>query len=90
MSISADALWARIRTCEGQEFATISGKPFTYEVAGNHLVTSRTNFNLAKSDFEKALALVPIDGPGQISDLVRGSAYVWALLHDKRIRKLDW
>jgi hypothetical protein len=89
MGIS-DTLWLRIRACEGQEFATISGKPFTYEVAGNILITSRTSFNLAKSDFEKALSLVPIGGPGEISNLVRGSAYVWALLHDKRIRKLDW
>jgi hypothetical protein len=29
--------------------------------------------------------MMPIDGPGAIRDLVRGSAYIWAILNDKRI-----
>ena len=90
MTIPIGTLWQRLTKYEGHDFDTISGKPFTYEIAGNIFVPSRTKFNLGKSDFEKALALVPIGGPGEVSNLVRGSAYIWAVLHDQRIRQKDW
>jgi hypothetical protein len=51
---------------------------------------SRTDYGISKAEFGKALALVPFDGPGVISDTVRGPSYVWAVLHDKRVRKHDW
>ncbi len=90
MKTSIDTAWRRLKSHQGEEFETISGKPFTYEISGNIFVSSRTNFNLSRADFEKALELVPISGPGEISSLVRGSAYIWAVLHDRRIRKSDW
>lgn len=85
-----DELWVRLKRCEGEEFETKTGQPFTYEIDGNALRPSRTRYSLSKAEFSKALALVPFEGPGVINRTVRGPAYVWALLHDKRIRGRDW
>ena len=90
MKPSIDSVWMRIERHQGDNFETVTGKPFTYEVSGQVLRTSRTKYSLSRSNFEKALKYLPIGGPGEISDLVRGSAYVWAILHDQRIRQLDW
>ncbi len=30
---------------------------------------------------------MPVEGPGRINDLVRGPAYIWAILNDNRIVK---
>ena len=87
---SIDVIWLRLRSMEGEAFETKTGKPFTYEISGNIFHPSRTKYNIAKADFQKALDLVPIEGPGTISDLVRGSAYIWAVLHDHRVRRQDW
>lgn len=87
---SIDSVWARLRTTEGEDFETKTGRPFTYEISGNIFHPSRTKYNIAKSDFDKILALVPLEGPGEVSSVVRGSAYIWAVLHDKRIRRNDW
>src|SRR5690606_30680488 len=88
--LSIDELWVRLRGFEGDEFETKSGKPFTYEINGAVLRPSRTDYNLSKAEFEKALALVPFDGPGAITQTIRGPAYVWAVLHDKRVRQRNW
>jgi|GEM_PF-2033025 len=80
-------VWKRIIACEGEEFRTVTNLPFTYEVRGKLLRPSRTAYNISKSDFAKAYELVPLDGPGQISKLVRGPSYIWAILHDERISK---
>lgn len=85
-----DSVWARIKSHEGSGFRTKTDLPFTYTVSGAALSTSRTDHNLPKSEFAKALQLVPIGGPGEISELVRGSAYIWAILHDHRIRLDEW
>jgi hypothetical protein len=88
--VSIEILWDRLEGLEGEEFQTTSGLPFTYTMSGNTLVPSRTEFNLGKSDFQKALELVPLSGPGELGNLVRGTSYIWALLHDPRIRRRDW
>jgi hypothetical protein len=90
MTKSIEVVWRRLTQFEGHDFNTIRGKPFKYEISGSIFIPSRTDFNIGKSDFEKALELVPIGGPGEISDLVRGSSYIWAVLHDSRIRQKDW
>ena len=84
--MSIDGLWERLRRHQGQEFATKRGLPFTYNISGEVLHPSRTKYNISKTEFAKALTLVPFDGPGIINRTVRGPAYVWALLHDQRIR----
>ena len=90
MKLDIDSAWARIRSHAGEEFETITGKPFTYEVSGSVFRPSRTKYNISESDFVKALRLWPLEGPGQINNLVRGPAYVWAVLHDQRISRGDW
>lgn len=87
---SIEEVWRRIEVHQGEEFSTITGLAFTYLIDDDVLTTSRTDFPLRIGEFAKALALVPIPGPGGINDLVRGPAYVWAILHDKRIRQADW
>ena len=64
--------------------------PFTYAVKDGGFFPSRTNYRISRSDFEKACQIVPISGPGEISRMVRGSAYIWAVLHDARISGGRW
>jgi hypothetical protein len=90
VKVSIDEVWSRLLHCEGEPFQTKTGKSFQYEIRGEIFRPNRTRYNVPKGDFRKALELVPFDGPGHINDSVRGPAYVWAVLHDKRIRKTDW
>jgi hypothetical protein len=83
-------VWNRIKAHAGATFTTRTGKEFTYAVDGDQLTPSRAKQNIAKSNFATALELAPLRGPGDITNVVRGSSYVWAVLHDPRIRKGDW
>jgi hypothetical protein len=87
---SFPAVWTRITAHAGQRFATKTGRPFTYAIERDALVTDHTDHPLAKANFAEALKQVPFDGPGRIAQRVRGPAYVWAILHDSRIRATDW
>ena len=87
---SIDEVWDRVRALEGSAFETKTGKSFTYTVVGEALRPSRTEYHIAKSELRKALAVVPFDGPGRISNEVRGPSYVYAILHDHRVRRNDW
>lgn len=87
---SIDEVWRRIEVEAGGTFHTKTGVPLTYSVAGARLVTDRSDYPLHISDFAKALELVPIERPGMINTLVRGPGYIWAILHDARIRQADW
>lgn len=87
---SIDEVWTRLKKFEGDGFETKTGKPFTYKISRDVFHPSRTKYNLSKADFRKALAFVPFDGPGVLNRTVRGPAYVWSVLHDRRIRKEDW
>jgi hypothetical protein len=81
-----DAVWARIVAHAGELFETKTGKPFGYRIEHGQLVPTHTKRQIPRSDFAKALALMPLEGPGQIRDLVQGSAYVYGILKDRRIR----
>jgi hypothetical protein len=83
-------VWNRVVSHAGETFATKTGLPFTYKVAGDAFFPSRTNYRISRADFEAAYLEVPFDGPGVINATVRGPAYVWAVLHDARIRLGDW
>ena len=85
-----DEIWKRIKTCQGETFKTIQNLEFSYEVAGDSLIPSRTEYQLSKSDVKKALERVPLKGPGEITDDVRGPSYIWAILHDSRISNNEW
>ena len=79
-----DAVWERIVAHQGQVFRQMRGKEFTYSVKGNVLRPSATNRNIPRSDFEKALDLMPLHGPGEINRL-QGPSYIFAILKDPRI-----
>ncbi len=83
-------IWGRITSNEGQNFKTRSGLIFTYRTDNEGLRTSRTNYLLARSDFQKAYEILPIESPTEIKELVRGSSYIWAILHDSRISRGKW
>jgi len=80
-----DAVWHNIQVHAGQEFWTVKDHLFTYEAHEGYIRPSRTNQNISQSDFRKAYELFPLRGPGEIAKLVRGSAYVYAVLSDPRI-----
>jgi hypothetical protein len=87
---SFNAVWTRIAAHAGQRFSTKTGRPFVYAIERDALVTDHTDHPLAKANFSEALKQVPFDGPGNIAQTVKGPAYVWAILHDARIRGNDW
>jgi hypothetical protein len=87
---SFSMVWARIKGHQGAKFLTKRGLEFTYTIDRDALAINRTNYPLTKSNFETAYREVPFDGPGAINTFVRGPAYVWAVLHDQRIRGSDW
>lgn len=89
MKPTIDELWQRIGAMEGADFETKTGKPFTFTIDGSALRTNRTDQNLSKANFERALELWPFE-PGEVSRQIRGSAYVWGILHDRRVRTSDW
>lgn len=87
--LSIDVVWARIRAHEGETFRQVRGGEFMYTIASGQLRPDRTNRNLPRSDFERAVALVPLARPGQIQRL-QGPSYIFAVLMDERIRGGDW
>ena len=84
-----NSVWERIEALAGQEFHMIRGAAFLYEVSGGHVLPDRTNQQIPKSHFEKALAFVPLTDTTAIQDL-RGPSFIYAILMDPRIRQADW
>ena len=83
--MNIDAIWEKIVSLEGERFFTATKLEFTYKVNNNSLTTTRTNYPLSKRNFEKALEYMPLSGPSVINAVVRGPAYVYAILMDKRV-----
>ena len=83
--MNIDRIWIAIITHQGEVFHTINNLPFTYTISGNTLITSSTNYPIAKMNFIKAMEFAPLTGPGQLNQAVRGPAYVYAILTDARI-----
>jgi hypothetical protein len=86
---SFSEVWPRIEAHEGEDFRTIQGKLFSYNIRGSAVVprpgkAEETNRLLPRSDFQKAWDRRPLTGPGQIHDL-QGPSYVYAILTDPRI-----
>ena len=83
-------VWERIKAHQNERFETKRGEPLTYAIEGNTIVVDRSpNYPIHFGQVEKALERVPVDGPQQLHDL-RGPGYLWAILHDPRIRRDDW
>ena len=92
-STPEEQVWDRIQRHAGEKFFTKTGRVFTYRVPGNFLRVERDatgiNRSLSRTNFVKAMASMPADGPGEIKDR-QGSAYTWAILMDERIRRGFW
>lgn len=85
--MNINEFWMKLQQNEGVEFITVSALSFKYQfVSENTIRVSRANQLISKVNFEKAIERMPIEGPGEISKLVRGSAYVYALLMDVRLQ----
>lgn len=83
-------IWNLVVLLAGQQFRTKRGLPFTYKVRGASVVPSRTAYQISQADFQTVYTLVPLTGPGEVNTLVRGPAYVWAILHDHRVSGGAW
>jgi hypothetical protein len=87
--ISFDRVWQRIEAHAGERFEQIRGGAFTYDVQGSSVWPDRTNRALARSQFERAYALMPVENTAALQRL-QGPSYLYAILIDPRIRKDDW
>ena len=85
-----DDVWRRVTEYSGAIFYTKTGYPFTYTVEDDAVKTSRTSYTLHRDQFDKAYTNAPVKGPGDYTNLVRGPSYIWAILHDERIRRKQW
>ena len=86
-------VWQRIQNNAGQHFETKRGVQFAYTMEADGFFPQGRNHRIDISDIENAYRNVPCEGPSQISRgvrEVRGSSYLWAVLHDHRIRQNDW
>lgn len=81
-----DPIWNKICSHEGLEFTTATGLTFTYSISGNSLLPSRTKYQIARSDFEKAWELLPSASRSELNSAVRGPSYIVAILKDSRMR----
>ena len=79
-----DEAWRRIVEHAGQTFVTVRGIAFQYDVIGSTVVPRHTRYPLHRSQFEIAAARWPVAGPGELNRIVRGPAYIFAILGDAR------
>lgn len=84
-----DEVWRRICRCEGETFHQKLGGEFTYSVVSGALIPSRTPQQIPRSEFAKALKLVPLSKTTPIQHL-RGPSFIYAVLMDPRIKGEDW
>ena len=87
--MNIEFVWEKICKNEGAVFRQIRGKEFTYTVKGNLIMPSTTNYNIAKSTFEKALDFLPLENTMPIQHLPAPS-YLYAILMDDRICGKDY
>ena len=84
--MSIDMIWNKISAHAGEVFSTKTGVNFTYRMVGDQAIqTSQTDWLLNKSNFLKAMRLMPVKGPGGYGQQIMGPSYVYALLTDPRI-----
>ena len=82
-----ELVWKSIARHAGGDFATVTGKAFRYRLDGDTVWIERDgreiNRAVGKSQFQKAWARWPVDGPGELQDL-QGPSFVFAILNDSR------
>jgi hypothetical protein len=90
---TAQSVWPRIESHQGEEFKTARRLPFKYEVEGAGIWFfrdgRRINRKLPRSQVEVAITRCPLTTTTEIKDLM-DSSYLWGLLMDPRIRGQAW
>ena len=99
--ISFNAIWDRICKLQNEEFRTITGLVFTYILESGVIWIIRRGHRINQSisiiNFSQVYSMMQenqITGPGKINkrairrgdSQVRGTSYVWAILHDPRVK----
>src|ERR1700737_1229178 len=79
---SIDAVFERIAAHAGEVFHQIRGAEFRYGVQSDHIIPDQTNQRIAKSEFAKALELVPLPDTVSVQSL-RGPSYIYSILMDE-------
>jgi len=89
----SELVWRAIWNCQGLQFQTARGLPFTYQVEGNGIWFfrdgKRVNRKLTRTQVELAITRCPLKSTTEIKDLM-DYAYLFALLMDGRIRGQAW
>jgi hypothetical protein len=84
--MTIDKVWSELKRHEGELFYTKTKLEFTYTINDKFLIPSRADYQLYKSNFEKAIKYFPDTSPGELNTKnIRGHSYVYGLLSDKRI-----
>jgi hypothetical protein len=88
-----EAVWRRVAIHQGEQFQTVRGLPFTFEIEGAGIWFfrdgKRVNRKLTRNQFEVALSRCPLKSTTEIKDLM-DYPYVFAVLMDGRIREQAW
>ena len=82
-------VWRRIEQNAGEKFRQLGGRPFTYKIRSRCVVPSTTARQIHRSQFDRALKLVPLENTVPVQHL-QGPSYIYAILMDARIRGSDW
>ena len=90
---TAQSVWLRIESHQGEEFKTATRLPFKYEVEGDGIWFfrdgRRINRKLTRTQVGLAIARCPLTRTTEIKDLM-DYPYLFALLMDPRIRGQAW
>ena len=70
---------------KAKSFSRFAGVLLPTAVTGNYLVPDRTNRQLPKEHFRRALARAPLGSTSVLQDL-QGPSYLYTILMDERIR----
>ena len=88
-----ETVWRRVSNHQGEQFQTVRGLPFTYEVEGTGIWFyrdgKRVNRKLTRTQFEMALSRCPLTRTTEINDLM-DYPYLFGVLMDGRIRGQEW
>ena len=83
-------VWGRIVAHAGETFHAHDGHEFTYKIEGDNFQASTPSQTINKTNFEHAYQMIPTHKDTLDEKIVKGPAYVWEVLHDKRISTGQW
>ena len=83
---SFEEVWTNIRAHQGEKFFTPLGLEFFYSASDDFLLTSRTDYTIAKCDIQKAYEVGALTSIKQIDKIVKAPSYIFGILTDERIK----